>query len=112
MRVVLRRVGTEREQEPATIHFRQRLSISWARGAAAWRATAADAQGVQAARNIDQAAWPRLERLDLLKQVFGFDYEGLERTVDVHVMNLRRKIERDPAQPEYIQTVYGWVQVC
>ena len=49
-------------------------------------------------------AW---SRLDLLEQVFGFDYEGLERTVDAHVANLRRKIEHDPAQPEYIQTVYG-----
>src|SRR5919204_3079714 len=38
-------------------------------------------------------------RVDLLERVFGFDYEGLERTVDVHVMNLRKKIEPDSAQP-------------
>ena len=46
-------------------------------------------------------------RMELLDSVFGLDYEGLERTVDVHVMNLRRKIEPDPTQPTYIQTVYG-----
>ncbi len=46
-------------------------------------------------------------RLELLEKVFGFDYEGLERTVDVHVLNLRKKIERDPAQPRFIQTVFG-----
>ena len=46
-------------------------------------------------------------RLELLEQVFGYEYEGLERTVDVHVMNVRKKIERDPAQPNYILTVYG-----
>jgi DNA-binding response OmpR family regulator len=46
-------------------------------------------------------------RIDLLERVFGFDYEGLERTVDVHIMNLRKKIEPDPAQPSYIQTVFG-----
>ncbi|HWQ12627.1 MAG TPA: response regulator transcription factor [Roseiflexaceae bacterium] len=46
-------------------------------------------------------------RLELLEQVFGFDYEGLDRTVDVHVMNVRKKIEDDPAHPRYIQTVYG-----
>jgi DNA-binding response OmpR family regulator len=46
-------------------------------------------------------------RLELLERAFGYDYEGLERTVDVHLMNLRRKIELDPAQPRYIQTVYG-----
>jgi DNA-binding response OmpR family regulator len=46
-------------------------------------------------------------RLDLLELAFGFDYEGFERTVDVHVMNLRKKIEPDPARQSYIQTVYG-----
>jgi DNA-binding response OmpR family regulator len=46
-------------------------------------------------------------RLELLDQVFGYDFEGLERTVDVHVKNLRQKIESDPKQPTYIKTVYG-----
>jgi DNA-binding response OmpR family regulator len=46
-------------------------------------------------------------RLELLEKVFGYDYEGLERTLDVHVMNLRKKIEADPAQPRYVVTVYG-----
>lgn len=46
-------------------------------------------------------------RPELLDRVFGFDYEGLERTLDVHVMNLRKKIEPNPNRPTYIQTVYG-----
>jgi DNA-binding response OmpR family regulator len=46
-------------------------------------------------------------RLELLEKVFGYEYEGLERTLDVHVMNLRKKIEADPAQPRYVLTVYG-----
>lgn len=46
-------------------------------------------------------------RLELLEQAFGFDYDGLERTVDVHVMNLRRKIEPSLEEPIYVQTVYG-----
>jgi DNA-binding response OmpR family regulator len=46
-------------------------------------------------------------RLDLLERVFGLDYEGLERTVDVHVMNLRKKIEPDPNRPTIVQTVFG-----
>jgi DNA-binding response OmpR family regulator len=46
-------------------------------------------------------------RLDLLERAFGYDYGGLERTVDVHIMNLRKKIEPDPDNPTYIQTVYG-----
>jgi DNA-binding response OmpR family regulator len=46
-------------------------------------------------------------RTQLLQQAFGFDYEGLERTVDVHVLNLRKKLEPDPTAPTYLLTVYG-----
>ena len=46
-------------------------------------------------------------RLELLEQVFGYDYEGFERTVDVHVMNLRKKIEPEPSRPRYLVTVPG-----
>ncbi|HEY0602123.1 MAG TPA: response regulator transcription factor [Herpetosiphonaceae bacterium] len=46
-------------------------------------------------------------RLELLERVFGLDYEGVDRTIDVHVLNLRKKIEPDTTQPIYIQTVYG-----
>jgi DNA-binding response OmpR family regulator len=46
-------------------------------------------------------------RTQLLQQAFGFDYEGLERTVDVHVLNLRKKLEPDPGSPTYLLTVYG-----
>ena len=46
-------------------------------------------------------------RLELVKRVFGMDYEGFERTVDVHIMNLRKKIEPRPNEPVYLQTVYG-----
>ena len=46
-------------------------------------------------------------RLELLELAFGYDYQGFERTVDVHMMNLRKKIESDPAHPRYVQTVYG-----
>lgn len=46
-------------------------------------------------------------RLDLLDRLQGTAFEGYERTVDVHVKNLRSKIEPNPKKPEYIQTVYG-----
>ena len=46
-------------------------------------------------------------RLDLLESVSGDAYEGYERTIDVHVRNLRTKIELVPSKPRYIQTVYG-----
>ena len=46
-------------------------------------------------------------RMELVERAFGYDYEGLERTVDAHVMNLRKKIEIDAAQHNYVETVYG-----
>ena len=46
-------------------------------------------------------------RLELLERVQGWDFEGYERTIDVHVKNLRKKIEPDPAKPRYVETVTG-----
>ena len=46
-------------------------------------------------------------RFELINRVQGYDYEGYERTIDVHVKNLRKKIEPDPAHPRYVETVMG-----
>jgi DNA-binding response OmpR family regulator len=46
-------------------------------------------------------------RQQLIDRVFGFDHAVLERTVDAHVMNLRRKLELEAGGPGYVQTVYG-----
>jgi DNA-binding response OmpR family regulator len=46
-------------------------------------------------------------RLDLLDRLQGTAVEGYERTIDVHIRNLRTKIEHDPSSPRYIETVYG-----
>lgn len=46
-------------------------------------------------------------RGELIERALGYDYEGLERTIDSHIKNLRRKIEPDPANPTYIETVVG-----
>jgi DNA-binding response OmpR family regulator len=46
-------------------------------------------------------------RQQLLEHAFGFDHYVFDRTIDVHVMNLRKKIEPAPASPSYLKTVYG-----
>ncbi len=47
----------------------------------------------------------RFELLEHLQD--GIVFEGVERNIDVHIRNLRTKIERDPSHPRYIETVYG-----
>ena len=46
-------------------------------------------------------------RAQLVDRVYGYDFEGFDRTVDVHIRNLRRKLEPDPDHPKYIKTLYG-----
>ena len=46
-------------------------------------------------------------RMELLDRVQGMAYEGYERTIDVHVKYLRKKIEPNPRRPRYILTVFG-----
>ena len=46
-------------------------------------------------------------RAELLEAVQGVAFEAYERTIDVHIKNLRRKIEDDPGHPHYIETVRG-----
>jgi len=46
-------------------------------------------------------------RQSLIEKGLGYNYEGMERTLDSHIRNLRRKIESDPSEPTYIKTVFG-----
>jgi DNA-binding response OmpR family regulator len=46
-------------------------------------------------------------RLQLLEASQGTTYEGYERTIDAHIKNLRAKLEIDPKEPRYIETVFG-----
>jgi two-component system alkaline phosphatase synthesis response regulator PhoP len=48
-----------------------------------------------------------LSREQLIERVLGFDFDGFDRTIDVHILNLRRKLGDDPSHPRYIKTVYG-----
>ena len=46
-------------------------------------------------------------RAQLIEKAVGYDFEGFDRTIDVHIHNLRRKMEPDPNRPQYIKTIYG-----
>ncbi len=46
-------------------------------------------------------------RGQLIEKVIGYEFEGFDRTIDVHILNLRRKLEADSSHPGYIKTIYG-----
>jgi two-component system alkaline phosphatase synthesis response regulator PhoP len=53
-----------------------------------------------------------LTRQQIIEAMYGYSYEGFERTLDSHIKNLRHKIEEIPQKPEYIQTVIGVGYQC
>jgi DNA-binding response OmpR family regulator len=48
-----------------------------------------------------------LSREQLIQKVLGSDFDGFDRTIDVHILNLRRKLGDEPSHPRYIKTVYS-----
>ena len=71
-------------------------------------ATYFDQQGfLTGQRSIGNRAGYVWTRGELIRTALGSDFEGIDRTVDSHMHNLRRKVEDDPKIPIYILTVYG-----
>jgi len=58
-------------------------------------------------RTLAQSPERVFTRQELVERTFGYDYAGLERTIDAHIMNLRKKIEPDRLNPSFIVTVFG-----
>ena len=48
-----------------------------------------------------------LSRTQLLNQIWGYEFDGESRTVDVHIRRLREKIETNPSEPKYVHTKWG-----
>lgn len=46
-------------------------------------------------------------RAQIIEKALGYDFNGFDRTIDVHILKLRRKLEPDPRKPKFIKTVYG-----
>lgn len=46
-------------------------------------------------------------RAQIIEYALGLDFDGFDRTIDVHILKLRRKLEPDPRRPRYIRTIYG-----
>ncbi|MBN2286985.1 MAG: response regulator transcription factor [Tissierellales bacterium] len=50
----------------------------------------------------------KFSRDGIIDKVFGQEFEGFDRTIDVHIKNIRKKIEDNPKEPVYIKTVFGF----
>ena len=48
-----------------------------------------------------------MSHAQLVERAFGYDYDGMERTVDVHIVSLRKKLEHDHRKPKRLVTVFG-----
>ena len=108
VRAVLRRVHTEEDDGPVELVFGD-MVVDFVRHEARIDGDSIHLTPKEFRLLETMAKQPGrvFSRLELLENAFGFDYGGFERTVDVHVMNLRKKIEPDPAEPTFIHTVYG-----
>jgi DNA-binding response OmpR family regulator len=58
-------------------------------------------------RQLAEHAGQAVGREDLIRGVWGYDFEGDARTIDVHIRHLREKLEADPGHPRCIETVRG-----
>jgi len=108
VRAVLRRVGEEEHKGPSEVRFGD-LLVDFVRHEVQMRGKPVHLTPTEfkLLEVLIKEPWRAFSRLELLDRVFGYDFEGFERTIDAHVMNLRKKIERDPSQPTYVKTVYG-----
>ncbi|HKV58588.1 MAG TPA: response regulator transcription factor, partial [Ktedonobacteraceae bacterium] len=104
VRVVLRRTNQQEEQPPEELRIGS-LMIDF-RSHEIWR----DGELIDLTpkefkllETLAREPGRAFSRLELVRRVIGLDYEGFERTVDVHIMNLRKKIELQPNEPAYLQ---------
>jgi DNA-binding response OmpR family regulator len=107
VRAVLRRVG--REQADAEVLRAADITLDRTRrlvtaGGRPVDLTPSEFDLLSAFLVAPGRAYTRAELLDRLQ---GDAYDGYERTIDVHIRNLRTKIEPDPSKPRYVETVYG-----
>lgn len=109
VRALARRSGIEFARAPAVLLF-GRLEIDEAAREVRVDGVDAGLKPREFALLLELARHPgiALSRATLLERVWGFDYDGDERTVDVHVRRLRVKVEEIASMPQVLHTVHGF----
>jgi len=107
IRAVLRRVGQPSPEEAALRVADVVLDRASRRVTVAERDVVLTPSEFELLALLMSAPGRVFSRLELLEQLQGSALEGAERTINVHIRNLRTKIEPDPAAPRYVETVFG-----
>ncbi len=107
VRAVLRRVPAEEPQGPPVEHAGVRVDPARHAVTVDGRAVALTPREFRLLHALVRAPGRAWTRGELARRALGEEFDGLERTIDVHVRNLRQKIERDPSHPARVVTVHG-----
>jgi two-component system response regulator ResD len=107
VRAILRRAGPTQASEPERLEFPGLVVLPLARRVEVdGRPVDLTAKEFDVLVALAKAPDQAFTREALLSKVWGFDYLGDSRTVDVHIGTLRKKVERDPSHPRFIKTVW------
>jgi len=109
VRAVLRRIGVQETTEAASLQVFDEVTIDFQRREVRVRGklihlTPKEFKLLEIMAKQPGQIFPRKK---LMERAFGAEYEGLERTIDVHVMNLRKKLEQHAPEKSYVKTIYG-----
>jgi DNA-binding response OmpR family regulator len=109
IRTLLRRTMATSPSQPTTLYRVGALTVDPIRHRTTLGGQEIDCTPDEFALLAVMAAQPGrvFTRAQLLTHTSGLERSSTERSIDVHVMNLRRKIETDARRPEYLRTVYG-----
>jgi two-component system alkaline phosphatase synthesis response regulator PhoP len=107
VRALLRRAGGVLQPSPILAVRDLRLDMSLRTASLAGRELELTPTEYELLRALMQNTNHAFTRGELIDKAFGYVYEGFDRTIDSHIKNLRKKIEPDPAEPTYIETVFG-----
>jgi DNA-binding response OmpR family regulator len=107
IRAVLRRAAPDQPAAAALRVGELALDRATREVTAAGRSVALTPSEFELLATLMEAPGRVFTREQLLERLQGDAYEGVERTIDVHIRNLRRKIEPDPSRPRYVETVFG-----
>ncbi|MBA4533963.1 response regulator transcription factor [Brevibacillus halotolerans] len=106
---LLRRTGTAKKQEQALTFLQKRLCVEPELHQVTLDQASITLTPIEFKLLYTLASQPKkvFSRLELINHIQGYGFDGYERTIDVHIKNVRQKLNDDPKHPSFISTVFG-----